>query len=139
MIGLGQTPTVSTPLPFPWVWLAWILGWAGPALASGLFWLWTGPLSHGKPTGGKRTRAAAALIGILSFLWFRAEWGNGLKYEGFRFNFMTAMRSLIFAAVIGTILASPKRANSYIWSLTANFLIFAWAVTYAFPYLGEMP
>jgi hypothetical protein len=51
---------------------------------------------------------------------------------------MTAIGSLIFAAAIGTILASPKRANSYIWSLTANFLIFAWAATYAFPYIGGM-
>lgn len=137
LIRLGG-PTAIMPLPFPWVWLT-IFGWACPALLGVLFWLWCGALFYGKATGRKRTRAAAALIGLLSFIWFYGGWDYGLKYEGFRFNLTTAIGSFVFAAAIAAILASSRRTDSFIWSLAANFLIFAWLVTYAFPYLGELP
>jgi hypothetical protein len=135
----GGMPAVIVPLPFPWFWLALLFGWAVPVLPAALFWLLCEPLSYGKPAGPIRTRVAAALIGILSFMWFYSGWNLGVKYEGVRFTVMTALGSLFFAAAITLILASSRRTRSYAWSLTANFLIFAWAVTYAFPYLGEMP
>jgi len=139
LIGSGYDPTVIKPLPFPWVWLAWAFGWALPVLPSALFWLWCRPALRGKPTGRKRTRAAAALIALLSFLWFQSGWERGLKYESYQFTLMTAIFSLLFAVAVAAILASSRRADSFVWSLIANFLIFAWLVTYSFPYLGELP
>ncbi len=132
------TPRVATPLPFPWVFLA-ILGPAFLALPIGLFLLWGWPLFHGKPTGRKRTRAAAAVIGLLSLVWFRGGWDYGLKYQDFHYTLTTAIGSFVFAAAIAAILASRERADRFAWSLAANFLLFAWLLTYAFPYLGELP
>jgi hypothetical protein len=138
MMSPGTSPTELIPLPFPWVWLAWILGPLSPLLLGGLFCIWCGPLFYGEPTGAWRTRAAAAMVTLLSLLWFHAEWEFGLKYETFPFTRATAIGSLVFSVVIGAILASAHRRRSFIWSLAANFLIFAWLATYAFPYLGEM-
>jgi hypothetical protein len=139
LIGHGHAPTVIKPLPFPWVWLAWAFGWAIPVLPSAMFWLWCGSLFYGKPTGRNRTRATAFLVGLLSILWFYAGWAYGLKYQSLLFDVVSAICSLLFAAAIAAILASSRRTVSFTWSLTANFLIFAWLLTYAFPYLGELP
>jgi hypothetical protein len=78
-------------------------------------------------------------MGILSFLWFRLSWNYGLQYQGFRYTLITALGSSCFAMATGTILAASERTDSFARSLATNFLIFAWAVTYAFPYLGELP
>jgi hypothetical protein len=137
MIG-PAIPTLATPLPFPWFLLV-ILGGAFLALPTGLFLIWGWPLFYGRPTSRKRTRAAAAVIGLLSLVWFRGGWDYGLKYQDFHYTLTTAIGSFVFAAAIAAILASRKRADRFTWSLTANFLLFAWLLTYAFPYLGELP
>lgn len=138
MIGSGS-PTVTTPLPFPWVVLVFVVGPAELVLPVGLFWLWGKPLFQGKATSRKRTRAAVLVIGCLSFMWFRVGWDYGLRYQNVRYNLMTAIGSFMFAVVIALILTSPRRTDRFAWSLTANFLLFAWLLTYAFPYLGELP
>jgi len=137
LIGSGYDPTVTKPLPFPWVLLGFF-GWVLPALPVGLFWLWGWPLFYGKPTGRMRTRVAAAVIGLLSIIWFCLGW-DGLTPEELRFALVTAVGSFVFAATIAVILVSTKRTDSFAWSLAANFLIFAWALTYAFPWIGETP
>ena len=101
--------------------------------------LWGWPLISRQPTGRKRTRAAAAVIGLLSLVWFRGGWDYGLKSQDFHYTLTTAIGSFVFAAAIAAILASRERADRFAWSLAANFLLFAWLQTYAFPYLGELP
>jgi hypothetical protein len=139
LIGSRYGPTAIAPWPLPWVLLAAAIGWACPLLLGVMFWLWCGRLSYGKATGRTRTRAAAVSIAILSFMWFYSGWKYGLKYQSFRFNLLTAIGNCVLTVAIAVILVSPKRSNSFAWSLTANFLIFAWLVTYAFPYFGELP
>jgi hypothetical protein len=164
---LGQSiPTLLTPLPFPWVWLpalsvgvlamlryqdatllvpfpptllTAISELVAPVALATLFCIWCRPLFSGKPTGRKRTRATVASITLLSALWFYGGWDLGLKYQDYRYTLTTALGSLAFAILSAILVASSRRTGSFAWSLTVNFLIFAWAVTYAFPYLGELP
>jgi hypothetical protein len=152
-----SVPSLLTPLPFPWFWLMalsvgtvrmlgypweWLTGISylvvSVALAV-LFCVWCRPLFSGRPTGRKRTLATVASIILLSALWFYGGWGLGLKYQDYRYTLMTALGSLAFAILTAILVASSRRADSFAWSLTVNFLIFAWLVTYAFPYLGELP
>lgn len=135
-----QFATVLAPLPFPWILLTAISKSAVPLGLAALFCIWCRPLFSGKPTGRKRTRVTVASIALLSALWFYdGGWDLGLKYQSFRYTLMTALGSLAFAALTATLVASSRRADSFAWSLIINFLIFAWLVTYAFPYLGELP
>jgi hypothetical protein len=52
---------------------------------------------------------------------------------------MTAVISLAFAVVTGIVLLLSRRRTSLPLQLAVNFLLFAWAFTYAFPWLGETP
>lgn len=62
---------------------------------------------------GKRTRAAATLIAILSFVCFLSGCEHGLKYQGFQFALMTGLGSV----------ALSRWTDSFDWSVAAGFLI----------------
>jgi hypothetical protein len=71
--------------------------------------------------------------------WFRGGWDLGIEYQSYQYTLDTAILSfLLAAATAGTFLAS-RRIGSLPLNLAANFLLFAWASTFAFPYLGELP
>ncbi len=68
-----------------------------------------------------------------------SHWGYGVSYQGYRYTLTTAVISCSFAAVIAGLLVRLRGIPTARFSLTVNLLLFAWAFTYAFPYLGELP
>src|SRR5436189_6357162 len=52
LLGPGY-PTMTTPLPFPWVWFAWTYGWLFVPVPSIFFCFWCRPLFSGVATGQK--------------------------------------------------------------------------------------
>lgn len=84
--------------------------------------------------------AAFALVTVASMVWFGTGWHYGVEYQGYRYTLATALISLGFAAIAGGMLMRWRTESlSLPFSLTINFLLFAWVFTYAFPYLGELP
>lgn len=145
LIGHGRFTRL---LPFPWIWLGWILVETGmrqavaivPLLPGIFFCLWCWPVIAERPMSRRRTLIAAATVASASAVWFCISWNYGVRYQGMRYTTTTALASVLFAVVIGGLLiVSRRRAASSAYSLAVNFLVFAWAVTYAFPYLGELP
>ncbi len=51
---------------------------------------------------------------------------------------MTLLSSILAATVVTTFVLSRYR-GSFAWNLTANFFLFVWVTTFAFPYFGELP
>jgi hypothetical protein len=134
-------PSVPCPLPFPLVWLMFLgePSWIVIAIPSIMFYFWSRPCFRGSLISSSRTLIAMALVGVGSVWWFRGGWDFGIRHQGYQYTFYTAILSfLLAAATAGTFLAS-RRTGSLPLSVAANFVLFAWASTFAFPYLGELP
>ena len=80
----------------------------------------------------------ALIIGALSALDFALEWSDGVRYEGRTFTVTTAIISAAFF-VGSLLLIFGFRRKSTTIRLLVHFILAAWFVTYAFPYLGETP
>ena len=80
-----------------------------------------------------------SLVGTGSVAWFWGGWHFGIEYQGYQYTLDTAILSFLLAAVTAGTLYSSRRTGSLFLNVAANFLLFAWASTYAFPYLGELP
>ena len=140
--GRGGTPSLSAPasavLVIPlfiselWgtvalgLWPLAFAGWARPQLlASGAF-----PV---------RSMGLWAAVQLSSVLWFAAGWKLGLRYQGSEFVWGSLALGLLISLGVAGLGFSCRKKPSFIRSLTAHWLLFAWIVTYAFPYLGETP
>ena len=128
-------------LPAPFALAAVLLGTAArfaAVIPSVVFCLWCVPLFRGSPIPRKRTGAAWAVVAVLSAGWFWAGWHNGVRYQGYPYTLTTALISLLCAVVLGGMLSLRRRTDSIMYSLASNFLLFAWAPAFAFPWIGEM-
>ena len=103
-----------------------------------LFWLWSYPLFGGAAHVPLRTTLLIPLVGALSLAYFVSNWRYGIKYQGPVTVVFAALSATLALASLLT-LALAKRAPSFRRSLVLHALLFAWALTYAFPYLGEWP
>jgi hypothetical protein len=104
-----------------------------------LFWAWAPHLFSGRHEVPKRTIWLFRILVTLSIAWFLVGWKYGLQYEGLGFTVGTATISLLCAALIALLLRRSRRSSSFEAALAATWLIFAWVLTFAFPYLGETP
>jgi hypothetical protein len=109
------------------------------AVPSLCFWAWSFQLFGGKAGVPKRTLVLHAVVAVLSVVWFVLGWRYGLQFEGTRFTLATAAISASFAVTISFLAWRNTRSPSYERSVAVHWLLFAWVVTYAFPYLGETP
>ena len=109
---------------------------AAPSLC---FWAWSFQLFGGKAGVPKRTLVLHGAVAVLSVVWFVLGWSYGLQFEGTSFTFATAAISAGFAVTIAFLAWRNPRSTSFERSLSVHWLLFAWVVTYAFPYLGETP
>ncbi|MGO9243797.1 MAG: hypothetical protein ACLPT4_06305 [Verrucomicrobiia bacterium] len=135
--------SIITPLPFPLIWLAFASDGAFllviallPSLA---FWLWSPGLFRGKATIPIRSIILFAIGLVASIVWFVGGWRYGLKYESLTYNISTALFSAVLAVCTGVLILRTRKSPSFTLSLLTHFVLFAWLITYAFPYLGELP
>ena len=137
----GGSPTVAAPSPlllvlplFNRVPVIVVLG-----LAALSFWAWAFQLFRRDGTVPRRTLWLFGLVVVLSVMWFALGWKLGMEHEGVEFTLGTAALSFGLATAIALLLRAGRRSPAVGTSLAAQWLLFAWILTYAFPYLGETP
>jgi len=104
-----------------------------------VFWGWTLPLLKDRITIPKRTIVLYFALMALSVAWFVVGWSYGVKYEGIAFTLGSALLSAALCVATGVLLQRAWRQASFLGSLVLHWLLFAWMLTFAFPYLGETP
>lgn len=104
-----------------------------------VFVYWGRPFLQGGLISYKRTFVAFACVAIASGLNFGVSWQEGLRYQGRLYARTTGLISLAYAVVLMPLLILSRRSSSLPLRLAVNFLIFAWAFTYALTWLGETP
>ncbi|HKR61537.1 MAG TPA: hypothetical protein VJS64_17755 [Pyrinomonadaceae bacterium] len=134
-------PKPWAPFPFPLVILLW-LGTPGIlvlSLGALAMWAWNPKAFAGKSQIPKRSLILLLILTCLSIFQNIISLPYGKKYQGeFHTIVVTAMNfSLIIALMI--IGAWARRKPSFPLNLGFHWLMFAWVVSYAFPYLGELP
>lgn len=137
----GGAPTVISPGPVPLVVLVLLgLPISLVILAFVGWYLWWCPsLYSGLPRFPMRSIVLFVTLVVLSAAAFVGGWDYGVKYQGFNYTLTCLLISLLLAAACGVAVWLARKAPSFSRSLAAQFLIFAWLVSYAFPYLGETP
>jgi hypothetical protein len=109
------------------------------AVPSVVFWLWSPGLFRGKAVVPIRSVFLFAISVVISAEEFVGGWGYGLRYQGFKYTITTALLSTALAIFTGILILRLRRAPSFALNLLTHFVLFAWLITYAFPYLGELP
>jgi hypothetical protein len=71
--------------------------------------------------------------------WFLEGWDLGIKWQSYQYTLDTAILSFLQAAATAGTFPASRRTDSLLLNVAANLLLFAWASTFAFPYLGELP
>ena len=135
-------PTAWTPMPalllIP-MFLLLLVHPMGALLLCAGFYFWCRPLLRSPTTFPKRALWAFLIVAFASVFWFIGGYDYGVRWEGFVYTRMMIRLDVMSAALVGASLIFAWRVRSFVSVLIANFLIFAWALTYAFPSLGEMP
>ncbi len=119
-----------------------LLGYAGLLvlpLASVALVLWLPALRRGSVVFPVRSFVLLGAGSVLSALHFATQWRLGLEFQGVTFTRGCLVASCLLAGVVGVLGWLDRRQPSYGKNLAAHFLLFAWLVSYAFPYLGEWP
>jgi len=109
---------------------------AAPSFA---FWAWSYQLFGGRADIPKRTLMLLPSVALFSVAWFAVGWAYGLQYEGPLFTTAAAWISAGAGVVLAALVYLGLRRPSFATSLAVHWLLFAWILTYAFPYLGETP
>ena len=118
-------PLVGIPVLVVLLVLAY-LGWFRPA--------WTGKVQF-----TSRTWVGLFLLYALSACWYWAGWAFGMEWEGavYTVGCVIIGAALFLGAVIaGVVGRKPGLAGV---ALFGRWLALVWAVTYGYPWLGELP
>jgi len=141
----GGSPTIVSPLPYPFV-LAVFSGVPSfllPPLVGLAFVLWDPrPLLRTATSANdslpRRTYLLVAAVALLSGTWFSVGWTYGVTYQGYEHIVICAAFGAVL--LIATILQSwvTIRSRNRAHTIATHVILFAWASSYAFPYLGEL-
>jgi len=137
----GSSPSIWSPAPFLLVIPAFI---GVPALLVlflyvAIFFVWSPRLYRGEPRTPRRTLVLYVVCGILSAASFAEGWQSGIKYEGLAFTATCAAVSAFYFCICSLLLWRSYASPTFIRSLLAQALLFAWIGSYAVVYLGETP
>jgi hypothetical protein len=138
---LSGTPSLISPTPMP---LIVPILWGVPfplvlALPILIFWVWVRPLRSGRSVGPRKTWFLFLATGALSSAWFVSGWNYGLRYQGGVYTRTTAGLSAVLGSIVLVLLLRGKDRSTPSLGLVTQSLLFAWIVSYAFPWLGELP
>jgi hypothetical protein len=103
-----------------------------------MFWLLSRPLRLGAPHRVRWLVGFTVVLAVASIVWFLLNWRYGLKYQGMSAMLGYLVISAIWVAIVLVGLWFVNRSGSWWAHLALEFLAFAWVVTFAFPWLGEM-
>lgn len=113
-----------------------------PIIPPAMFWLWSAHLFRGTAPVPRRTVVAFGLMVFLSGVWFLSGWRLGMDYQPRSFEArayaeFAPFLSIAMAAAIAACFVAARRHPTFFMNTAVHFLLFAWAFTYAFPYLGS--
>lgn len=137
----GARPTLMAPEGFPLIlpiamglphWLV-VLAWGGAFVA------WNPALLKGSAAVPPRTVALWLATAYLSAAHFLVSWRTGLVFAGPLFTFGSFLLNVIMFAACSKLLQRARAAPSFERALVVQLSLFAWVLTYAFPYFGEAP
>jgi hypothetical protein len=146
-LALVTWQSVSAKIPEPWAPFSMLHVILGLATGSSLlffswatiaFWVWNSGAFNGNPDVPKRS---IVLYGILTAL---SIWHNvvgipyGLRYQGKAYTVIVTSVNFALILILASLLVYSRRAPSFAKSLCFHWLLFAWLLSYAFPYLGEL-
>ena len=137
----GNVPTALSPAPILLVLLAF-LGVPMPLIASApalLGWLWFAPQISGAPRLPSSSVVLFKLVAVLSAVIYLASWNAGLEHQGLGHTLACTLLNLLLAGASGWAVWRARKEATTARVLVAHILILVWLVSYAFPYLGEMP
>lgn len=131
----SNTPKIWAPFPLT---LFMFGGWLSLGIVPILMWLWNPALFAGSENVPKRSAALLLLLASLSIFYCFVGWPYGVKYQG---QVHTVFVILLNATLIATLLLLGWlgwRRPSFHKNLAFHWLLFAWVISYSFPYLGEL-
>ena len=134
-------PSVTCPLPVPLVLLSFIglPRLVVVALPSMVFCAWCRLAFSGQLVPWKRSMIMFVLVLIGSVVAFCYGWRYGVEFQGYAYTLSVALISAGLAVAAAALLRTSRLTSSVAVRVVANLLLFVWAFTYAFPYLGELP
>lgn len=119
-----------------WSPMAYLLFLLGPTL----FFLSSPSLAAGKERLSKRDFWVLAILSVLEISCLALTWRGGYKYvPGPAYTNLTIVLSLVWLVALWLIFAFARRHQSYRTKFVYHFVFVLWLLTYAFPWLGEMP
>jgi len=137
----GSTPTLISPEAFPLI-LPVAMGmphWLVVLLWGGVFVAWNPALLKGNVAVPARTIALWLATAYLSAAHFLVSWHTGLAFAGPRFTFGSFLLNIVMFGVCSKLLQRARAAPSFERALALQVSLFAWVLSYAFPYFGTAP
>jgi hypothetical protein len=102
-----------------------------------LFFVWNPRLLLGVARVPKRSYALFAVATILTVLYFRSGWSDGMSYQGSKYTNAFLGGNVASIALLGLLFArNRKREPSFSTNLLIHWSLFAWLAWFAFPFLG---
>ena len=141
---LALVPWLSLSASTPKIWapLSIVLfifgGWLALGIVPVVMWLWNPAAFAGGDNIPKRSIVLFLFLATLSIFYCFISWPYGIEYQG---QFHTVVVILLNATLITALLLLGWlgwRRPSFRKSLAFHWLLFAWVISYAFPYLGEL-
>jgi hypothetical protein len=137
----GSTPSLISPESFPLV-LPVAMGmphWLVVLLWGGAFVGWNPALLKGSAAVPSHSIALWLAIAYLSAAHFLASFRTGLVFAGPGFTFGSFLLNIMMFGVCSKLLQRARAAPSFGRALALQVSLFAWLLSYAFPYFGKAP
>ena len=100
---------------------------------------WFRPLWRRRSVFTWTTWAGTGALALLSAAWFAWNWQLGLRWQGPTYTRGCAAIGATMVAGAAGLGGWGARRRSEPISIAARWLVMVWAVTYGFPYFGELP
>lgn len=135
----ARSPSITSTFPMTLVFpMFYGLGYMALLIWPIFFLVWSVQLFKGDVEIPKRSIALFGLVLLLSLVWFGMSLDYGIRYQGGAYVAIAFGLNLLIAATIGVFFVRGRNSPSFRCSLISHWLLVAWIVSFAFPYLGEL-
>lgn len=137
----GGSPSIIAPCPLPFVLLAFgpVTPYGLPLLVAAVVCFWCAPLLRGDGRIPTRTVVLAWLVAVTSLGWFVSAAVQRLNSDGPLYTATMIAASAALGTVTMFTLRRAQREPGIRASALAHGCLFAWFVSYAYPWFGEVP
>jgi len=141
-------PSLASPLSvlivFPLFWLAGVMASEVSfvffvAFVTASYFLWCKSALEPPASLPFRTVVLFCVLTAGSSVWFAAGWRRGMEWEGPAYTWGCLILNVLFVGIVLALGLTARRKPGFVTVLLTHWFLFVWAITYAFPYLGETP